>query len=77
MLASGLMEEARVLPMDEAMNGVDADARTILLDVIRREPGRRLFPFSTHDAALVAASGARVLDLSAPAAHRAPAPLAV
>lgn len=67
MLASGLMGDAPVVLMDEPTNGIDADARAFLVEHIQAQKRRRLILFSTHDRELIAAVGARVLDLSAPA----------
>lgn len=67
MLASGLMGGAPVLLMDEPSNGIDADAKDFLIDQVRAQQGSRLILFPSHDQALIAAVGARVLDLSAPA----------
>ncbi|TXF98003.1 ABC transporter ATP-binding protein [Massilia arenae] len=67
MLASGLMGGAPVVLMDEPSNGIDAAARAFLVAQIRAHEHTRLILFSTHDQDLVAAVGARVLDLSAPA----------
>lgn len=65
MLASGLMGGAPVLLMDEPSNGIDADAKDFLVDQVRAQQSARLILFSSHDQALIAAVGARVLDLSA------------
>ncbi|WP_312485201.1 ABC transporter ATP-binding protein [Massilia timonae] len=64
MLVSGLMGEAPVVLMDEPTNGIDADARAFLVEQIRAQSGSRLVLFSTHDQELIAAVGARVLELS-------------
>ena len=66
MLAAGLMGDAAVVLMDEPTNGIDADARAYLVDVIAAQKDRRLLLFSTHDQELIAGVGAGVLDLSAP-----------
>lgn len=67
MLASGLMGDARVVLMDEPTNGIDADAKGFLVELVRREREGRLLLFSTHDAELVAHTGADRLALSAAA----------
>lgn len=63
MLAAGLMGDAPVVLMDEPSNGIDADAKAWLAELIRVQSASRLLLFSTHDGELIAATGARLLRL--------------
>ena len=63
MLAGGLMSRAPVVLMDEPTNGIDADAKGFLVELVRRQGTARLFLFSTHDAELIERTGAATLRL--------------
>jgi len=64
MLASGLASRAPVVLMDEPTNGIDAEAKSHLVETIRQDSASRLFFFSTHDQEAVARCGAQVLRLA-------------
>ncbi|GGB92683.1 ATP-binding cassette domain-containing protein [Pseudoduganella buxea] len=66
MLVGGLMSQSPVTLMDEPTNGIDADAKGFLIDLIRQQSARRLFLFSTHDQELIGQTGAGLLRLGQP-----------
>jgi ABC-2 type transport system ATP-binding protein len=63
MLVAGLLGDPCVVLLDEPTNGLDTDARAALTALVNEQRARRLFLFSTHDQALIAATGAEILPL--------------
>lgn len=63
MLVAGLMSQAAVQLMDEPSNGIDAEARALLIDLVVQRQQQQLFVFSTHDSELVQHTRAQVLRL--------------
>lgn len=65
MLAAAWIGDPAVLLFDEPSNGLDVDARAVLVDVLRAKSADSVVFISTHDAAFAEAIGARVIEFDA------------
>jgi ABC-2 type transport system ATP-binding protein len=63
MLIGGLIGDPLVLLMDEPSNGLDFNTKQLLANIIKTRGESKLVFFSTHDQALIDATGAQVLAL--------------
>jgi ABC-type multidrug transport system ATPase subunit len=64
MLAAGWIGKPAVLLCDEPSNGLDAQARLVLIDLLREKSRQATVLVSTHDHAFAQALGATVLDFA-------------
>lgn len=62
MLAASWIGDPAVLLFDEPSNGLDADARGLLIDLLRTRSAGATVLMSTHDHAFAAAVGAEIVD---------------
>jgi ABC-2 type transport system ATP-binding protein len=65
MLAAAWIGDPAVLLFDEPSNGLDADARLLLIDLLRTKSAEAVALVSTHDVAFAQAIGARVVEFDA------------
>jgi ABC-2 type transport system ATP-binding protein len=72
MLAAAWIGEPAVLLFDEPSNGLDADARALLIELLVAKGQQATVLVSTHDAAFAQALGARVLEFEALQAQAGP-----
>jgi ABC-type multidrug transport system ATPase subunit len=64
MLAAGWIGNPDVLLCDEPSNGLDAQARLVLIDLLREKSRQATVLVSTHDQALTQAVGANLLEFA-------------
>jgi len=64
MLAAGWIGDPAVLLCDEPSNGLDAQARLVLIDLLREKSLQATVLVSTHDQTFAQALGATVLDFA-------------
>jgi heme-transporting ATPase len=62
MLAAAWIGEPAVLLLDEPSNGLDADARAVLVDLLAAQRDTSVVFMSTHDRAFADAIGASVIE---------------
>jgi len=65
MLAAAWIGDPAVLLFDEPSNGLDADARAVLAELLRAKTENAVALVSTHDHAFAEAIGARVIEFEA------------
>jgi ABC-2 type transport system ATP-binding protein len=65
MLTAAWIGDPAVLLFDEPSNGLDADARMLLIDLLRTKSASAVALVSTHDVAFAHAIGARVVEFDA------------
>jgi ATPase subunit of ABC transporter with duplicated ATPase domains len=65
MLATAWIGDPAVLLLDEPSNGLDADARAVLVDLLAAQRKTSVVFMSTHDKAFADAIGADVVEFEA------------